>query len=166
MSSKLTRTSIVLVAALTLVIVASIFTYITYGQAKNSGVEQAKIILYYSELVSMPRTTVNADLYCVDSLIDHGNWTGVKLGSVLEKAGLNQQVENVEFHASDGYSITIPYSVAMRGDVIIAYEKDGSNLPELTRLVIPNAYGDEWISKITQIKIIFSSGNYVSIYLR
>ena len=75
-------------------------------------------------------------------------------------------MENVEFHASDGYSTTIPYSVAMQADVIIAYEKDGSKLPEVTRLVIPNANGDEWISKITQIKIIFPSGNYLSIYLK
>ncbi len=162
----MTRTSIVLAAALTLIIVVSIFTYNTYAQSKTNGVEQAKIILEYTELVTMPRTTINADLYCVNSLIEHGNWTGVKLGSVLEKAGLNQQVENVEFHASDGYSTTIPYSVAMRADVIIAYEKDGSKLPEVTRLVIPNANGDEWISKITQIKIIFPSGNYSSIYLK
>jgi hypothetical protein len=141
MSGKLTRTSITLAAALILVIVASIFTYNTYGQAKINSVEQAKIILDYSELVAMLRTTVNADLYCVDSLIDHGNWTVVKLGSVLEKAELQT-------------------------DVIIAYEKDGSSLPEVTRLVIPNANGDEWISKITQIKIVFPSGSYTSIYLK
>lgn len=166
MSGKLTRKSAILVAALMLIVVASIFTYITYGQTKNSGVEQAKIVIYHDELVTMPRTTVNADLYCVDSLIDHGNWTGVKLGFVIAKAGLNQQVENVEFHASDGYSTTISYSVAMRPDVLIAYEKDGSSLPEVTRLVIPNVNGDEWISKITQIKIIFTSGNYASIFLK
>ena len=85
----MTRTSIVLAAALTLIIMISIFTYNTYAQSKTNGVQQAKIILEYTELVTMPRTTINADLYCVNSLIEHGNWTGVKLGSVLEKAGLN-----------------------------------------------------------------------------
>ena len=66
----------------------------------------------------------------------------------------------MEFHVSERYSIMISNSVGIRFDVLIAYEKDGSSLPEVTRWVIGNVNGDEWISKITEIKIIFTSGNY------
>jgi DMSO/TMAO reductase YedYZ molybdopterin-dependent catalytic subunit len=166
MNLRLTSKSVVLVIALVVIIVVSISAYITYGQTKVNSVEQAKTIIDYGELVTMPRTTVNADLYCVGSLVDHGNWTGVRLRLVLQKAGSNQQVESVEFYASDGYSTKISYSVATRDDVIIAYEKDGVALPEVTRLVIPDVNGDEWVSSISQIKIVFPSGNYTSLYLK
>jgi DMSO/TMAO reductase YedYZ molybdopterin-dependent catalytic subunit len=165
MSLKLTRISLVLAATLTIVILASSFTYSTSSKAKISSVEQTQIHLDYGELITMPRTTVYAELSCIGYFIDSGNWTGVRLGLVLEKAGLIQQAESVEFYASDGYSTSMPYSEAMREDIIIAYEKDGSKLPEVTRLVIPNANGGEWISKIYQIKIVNPSGNLTSLYL-
>jgi DMSO/TMAO reductase YedYZ molybdopterin-dependent catalytic subunit len=78
----------------------------------------------------------------------------VRLGLLLEKAGLPQQARTVEFHATDGYTVRLTLSTAMREDVIVAYEKDGSSLPETTRLVIPSANGSEWISRITQIRIL------------
>jgi DMSO/TMAO reductase YedYZ molybdopterin-dependent catalytic subunit len=169
MSGKLRKRTIALAATLAVVIMASIFIYGTYGQAKTEyppSVEQARIYLDYNEFVTMPRTTVYAELDCVGSYVDSGNWTGVRLGFVLEKAGLTQQADVVELYASDGYSTKIAYSVAMRENVIIAYEKDGSTLPEVTRLVVPNANGDEWISNIARIKVVFSSGSYASIYLK
>lgn len=169
MSVKYTRISIVLAATLTIVITASIFTDSASGQEKLKvlhSAEQAQVYLDYGELITMPTTTVYAELSCYGSLIDGGNWTGVRLGLVLEKTGLIEKAERVEFHASDGYLTSMLYSEAMREDVIIAYEIDGSNLPEVTRLVIPGANGSEWISSIYKITIIFPSGSLKTLYLR
>ena len=167
----MTRISIALAATLTIVIMASIFAANTSGQTnlmQLPSVEQARprvIYIDYGELITMPRTTVYAELSCYGYFVASGNWTGVRLGLVLEKDWLIQQAESVEFHASDGYSTSMPYSEAMREDIIIAYEKDGSNLPEVTRLVIPGMNGSEWINKINQIVIVFPSGSLTSIYL-
>lgn len=152
-----------LAATLTIVIVVSIFIYSTYGQNK-AGVEQSRIYIDHGELVAMPRTTVYAWLDCYGSYVDSGNWTGVRLGYLLEKAGATQQVDGVQLYASDGYSTQISYSVAARMDVIVAYQKDGDALPS-TRLVVPGANGDVWISAITQIKVVYSSGSYISLIL-
>ena len=112
------------------------------------------INLDFEQLVKMPRSTVYAELYCDGALVDHGNWTGVKLGLLLEKAGLPQEATTLELRGTDGYDTNLSLSTAMREDVIIAYEKDGVSLAERTRLVIPGANGSEWISGITQIIIL------------
>ena len=160
------KRTIALAATLTIAIVTSIFIYGTYGQTKNdsSSVEQSRIFINYAELVAMPRTTVCAELDCIGSYVDNGNWTGVRLGYLLEKVGVTQQADTVELYASDGYSTHISYSTAIREDVVVAYEKDGGALPEVTRLVVPETNGDVWISNITRIKVIYPSGSYTSLF--
>jgi uncharacterized repeat protein (TIGR01451 family) len=39
-------------------------------------------------------------------------------------------------------------------NAIVAFEKDGNPLPETTRLVLPLANGNEWISMITRIELV------------
>ena len=159
---------VVLAAIFMIAIVTSIYIYGTYGQTKSDSfpsIEQSRIYLNYGELVAMPRTTVYAELDCIGTYVDNGNWTGVRVEYLLEKAGVTQQADTVELYARDGYSTHISYLTATRDDVIVAYEKDGSELPETTRLVVPDTNGDVWISKIARIKVVFPSGNYSSLIL-
>lgn len=109
--------------------------------------------LTFNELVAMPNITEYAELYCDDQLVTSGKWTGVRLGLVLEKAGLYQQADTVKFYAQDGYSTRISITEANRGDVILAYEKDDEPLNETLRLVVPKANGPIWISMITRITV-------------
>lgn len=109
--------------------------------------------LTFDELRTMERSTVFAELDCDWNFITIGNWTGVRLGLVLEKTGPYPQVVNVTFYATDGYTTTLSITTAMREDVIIAYEKDGEPLLERTRLVIPGENGAQWISALTEITI-------------
>lgn len=109
--------------------------------------------LTFNELVAMPNTTEYAELYCEDQFVASGKWTGVRLGFVLEKAGLYQQADTVKFYAQDGYSTRISITEANRGDVILAYEKDGEPLSEKLRLVVPGANGAIWISMIIEITV-------------
>jgi hypothetical protein len=105
------------------------------------------------DLVSMPQTTVNADLYCYGNLVTSGNWIGVKVSYLLEMAEYNEQAISVKFYAEDGYTINVPVEEALRDDVIIAYKKDGQLLPEALRLVIPDTNGNLWISMINQVTL-------------
>jgi DMSO/TMAO reductase YedYZ molybdopterin-dependent catalytic subunit len=113
--------------------------------------------LTMDQLVAMPETTVEADLYCEGVLVTSGNWTGVKLSKILQTAGLKSQAESVAFSASDGYSVTIPLVDAMRDDVIVAYSLNNEILSEETRLVLPGANGASWIAMITLITVTTSS---------
>ena len=118
-----------------------------------------QVHLTFSELVNMPRRTVFAELYCEGVFIESGNWTGVRLKSVIERVGISSQNGTVEFYANDGYLTRLNLSTAMREDIIIAHEKDGRSLSEITRLVVPNANGAEWISMINQLNIVIPSDN-------
>lgn len=117
------------------------------------------LTLSLNNLAAMPQSTEYAELYCYGELVESGYWTGVNLGFLLENAGVDQQAESVEFHAQDGYSVTLSSTDLMRPDVIIAYEKDGQPLHEGLRLVVPGENGNLWISMITNLVVLDANGN-------
>lgn len=116
-----------------------------------------------SQLLDMPKTIVNADLYCNGALVTYGNWGGVPVSYLLMQADANaSEVGSVRFVASDGYLVTIPVKLAMDPQIIVAYELDGKLLPEGLRLIIPGANGGAWISEIISITVSTSGADYPS----
>jgi hypothetical protein len=113
--------------------------------------------LTLTEMEALPQTTVNAVLYCVDfpgNVVAQGNWTGVKLGYLLEQAGVSQDAIKVAFFAADGYATDLTLTTAKRDDVIVAYQKDGLPLSESLRLVVPGKWGYKWIAQLTRIELV------------
>jgi len=121
------------------------------------GLVDQTLNLSLNDIITLPQTKVNANLYCYGDLVSAGNWFGVELGVLLEKAGLNDEANYIMLVASDGYSTVLDVSIAMQQDVIIAYQLNGQPLPEILRLVLPKENGDKWISLITQITAISTS---------
>jgi hypothetical protein len=110
--------------------------------------------LSMDDIYAMPKNAVYSDLSCYGRLIESGFWGGVSLRVLLAEAGYTEQKANLQFYASDGYTTTLTLSEDISQDtIIVAYELEGSPLPEILRLVIPNANGAAWISKITSISI-------------
>jgi DMSO/TMAO reductase YedYZ molybdopterin-dependent catalytic subunit len=121
------------------------------------GFVQHPLNLTFDELVAMPRSTVNAELYCVgapDHPFASGNWTGVRLGLILERAGVYPEAMKVAFYAEDGFTTDLTVTAAMREDIILAYEKYNEPLPEKLRLVVPGKWGYKWISLVTHIELV------------
>ena len=118
----------------------------------SNGINNS-ITLSIDEIYAMPKTTVYSDLNCYGRLIASGMWGGVSLQVLLAETGYTTQTANLQFYASDGYTTTLTFSNDTNQDVIVAYELEGSSLPEILRLVIPNANGEAWISRITSISI-------------
>lgn len=157
-------TCLAVVAAVIVSTAAFLFVSSAFG---NTSVLNAPTggNITYDELRAMPRSTEYAELDCYGVPVSKGNWTGVRLGLVLGETMSHQNAKSIEFYASDGYATTLSFSDALQGNVIIAYELNGSPLPEKTRLVLPSMNGSEWISDITRIKIFDLQGNYSFIYL-
>jgi hypothetical protein len=105
----------------------------------------------YNQLLAMPQTTVYANELCYGGSVASGNWVGVSLSYLLQQAGLTPAVASIDFQAQDGYAVILPVQEAMQSDVIIAYELNGSPLPETLRLVVPEENGNIWIALITSI---------------
>jgi DMSO/TMAO reductase YedYZ molybdopterin-dependent catalytic subunit len=133
--------------------------------------------LTLSEIVAIPKSIVNAALICVDAPntpITKGNWTGIKLRTLLEIAEPSANVTKDGFGATDDYSTNLTVEAAMQDNIILAYEKDGVSLNDL-RLVEPGRWGYKWISCLTYIELVdynflgvweskgYSDQSYVSI---
>jgi DMSO/TMAO reductase YedYZ molybdopterin-dependent catalytic subunit len=114
----------------------------------------------YTQLFAMPKTEINADLYCDGALVTNGIWSGVALNYLLNQAQLTPEVSSIQLTASDGYQVAIPLDLAVQPQIIIAYELNGQPLPEGLRLVIPDANGAAWISKITFITMSAAGAPY------
>jgi DMSO/TMAO reductase YedYZ molybdopterin-dependent catalytic subunit len=124
-------------------------------QLTVTGLVANPMNLSWAEMVAMPKSTVNAALICVDApttILEQGNWTGIKLRVLLEEAEPSSAAIKVGFLAADDYSTDLTMETAMRDDVIVAYEKDGEPLNDL-RLVVPGKWGYKWISQLTRIEL-------------
>lgn len=118
------------------------------------NLNQTTANLSLDDLLALPKTTVGAALYCYGNLVAGGYWSGIKLTDLFSQVGgIEAEVRSFDLKAEDGYRVGIPLETAMRPDVIIAYEKDGTPLPEKLRLVIPDANGDVWIAQISSIEM-------------
>ena len=95
--------------------------------------------------------------------IGNAEWTGVKLRDVLKDAGLPvddlpADVKHAQFHAAEAYGASIPIEKAVdkRGDVLLAYQMNGRDLPRdhgyPLRVIVPGhvaARSVKWVQRIT-----------------
>jgi DMSO/TMAO reductase YedYZ molybdopterin-dependent catalytic subunit len=121
------------------------------------GFVESPLNLTIDDIAAMPPSTVYGALICVGlptNPLEEGYWTGVRLGFILEQAGVSPEAVKVAFYADDGFTTDLPITTAMRDDIILAYEKDGEPLYENLRLVVPCKWGYKWIRDLTHIELV------------
>lgn len=156
-------------AAITIILILTSFAFIAIPAANSApseadaewkltvtGLVENQLTLNWTDIKAMQRTTVEADLYCVDYPsvpLEQGNWTGIRLKSLLEEAKPLATAVKIGFFASDDFSTDLPVEAATRDDIILAYEKDGEFLNDI-RLVVPGHWGYKWISQLDSLKLL------------
>ena len=135
--------------------------------------------LNYDDLLAMPSTTVTRYVECAgngrafyDILMNNpaqggqwhlgaygiAEWTGVKLGDVLNQAGIKSSAVDVMPWGFDSLQVRRPMSVAkaMESDTLIAYMMNGDILPPdhgfPARVLTPGWVGvanTKWVNRIT-----------------
>lgn len=125
------------------------------------GMVERPTTLAYEDLLALPSTTFLRTQECISNeiggdLISNGQWTGVPLRIVLERAGVKPGAIKVQFTCDDGYTTAIPIAEATEEQTILAHQLNGAPLPERhgfpTRLIFPAHYGmknPKWITRIT-----------------
>ncbi|WP_367834425.1 molybdopterin-dependent oxidoreductase [Vulcanisaeta sp. JCM 16159] len=130
------------------------------------GLVNNPLNLTYSELTSMPTTTIIDTLQCVSVpyfLKAVVKWTGVPLKYVLNAAGVQSGATKVILYGADGYTSDLPLWKAMEDDTLIAFMADGQ--PLLTthgypvRLVVPRWWGYKYVKWL--VKITVTNENYL-----
>ena len=143
----------------------------TEWQLTITGLVNKPLNLTLADLIAMEQTTINEKLYCVGPpsfLVDEGNWTGVKLKFLLERAEISPAAIKVAFYAyDDDFSTDLTIVSAMNESLIVAYEKDGTPLNEKLRLIVPGRWGYKWIHSLNNIELVdhnvlgrYESGGY------
>jgi sulfite oxidase len=94
--------------------------------------------------------------------VSTATWTGVPLGALLERAGVQASAQHFWMEAADRSPLpqvpkflrSIPREIAL-GEALVAYEMNGQPLPLLhggpLRLVVPRWYGMAWTKWLTHV---------------
>ena len=115
----------------------------------------------YQQLITLPSVEEYVTLECISNLvggdlISNAKWRGVPLRAFLERARLRPGVVDIAFYAQDGYSESIPLEMAMRDEVMVAYEMNGEPLPSKhgfpARLIVPGFFGLKHVKWLTKIE--------------
>lgn len=129
---------------------------------KVTGLVDKPFTMTYDEIVSSESVTEVESLMCVqdpERLFARGNWTGVKVKDLLDKAGVKPGVRTVIFRAVDGYSSSLELS-DVTDDVILAYEVNGETLPAKIGypliVVVPGRWGYKWVKWVDTVELASS----------
>lgn len=124
---------------------------VTYSEFKQLPMVSEKVTC---TCVGWPPEDVGINAYDVYTF----NWTGVRVSVLLEMAGVKAEAADVVFHASDGYSSSLPLETALLLNIILAVEADGAPLTRETgypfRLVVPCWWGYKWVKFVERIEVV------------
>jgi DMSO/TMAO reductase YedYZ molybdopterin-dependent catalytic subunit len=95
----------------------------------------------------------------------NARWVGVPLKDVLARAEISNSARQVTFDGLDialfgggDFVKALEIGHAMDGEVMIAYQMNGADLPFLNgfpvRLVVPGHYGTYWVKHLSAIEVI------------
>src|SRR3989454_5596589 len=119
----------------------------------------------YADLQALATIDEFVTLECVSNevggnLISMAEWTGVRLATILQSAGVDASPNNwVVFTSADGYTAAIPITKAMDPSTLLAVYMNGGPLATAhgypARIIVPGLYGmfhAKWVTKIEAVQ--------------
>jgi DMSO/TMAO reductase YedYZ molybdopterin-dependent catalytic subunit len=151
------------------------------------GAVRHPLSLSYEQLRAMPSETRVATLECAGNsrvflvpqvpgaqwalgAVGNAEWTGVPLGALLERAGLEKDACEIVLEGADrgtpaeepippgpvSYARSVPRDKAIQREVLIAYQMNGCDLPTdhgyPVRAIVPGHYGMASVKWLTHVQ--------------
>jgi DMSO/TMAO reductase YedYZ molybdopterin-dependent catalytic subunit len=158
-------------------------------QLRINGAVRNPLSLTYQQLRDMPSETRVATLECAGNsrvflvpqvagaqwelgAVGNAEWTGVPLGALLERAGLEEDACEIVLEGADrgtpkeepvppgavSYARSLPRDKALQREVLIAYNMNGRDLPlhhgYPVRAIVPGHYGMASVKWLTHIQAV------------
>ncbi|MDB4955801.1 MAG: sulfite oxidase-like oxidoreductase [Myxococcales bacterium] len=158
-------------------------------QLRIDGAVTNPFSLSYEQLRAMPSETRVATLECAGNsrvflipqaagvqwelgAVGNAEWTGVPLGALLERAGLEEDACEIVLEGADrgtpkeppvprgpiSYARSLPRHKALQREVLIAYQMNGRDLPldhgYPVRAVVPGHYGMASVKWLTHVHVV------------
>lgn len=127
------------------------------------GMVDSPYTLTLDEIRAMPATTDINALQCISnevggSLIGNGEWEGVFLKDLLERAGVQPGAVDLKFTCADDYTESITIEEALSPDVRLVYEMNGAPLTDKhgfpARLLVPGIYGMKNVKWVEKMEVV------------
>jgi sulfoxide reductase catalytic subunit YedY len=125
-----------------------------------SGRVKRPISLTYPEILAIPSIEKNVLLICPGFFANHGQWKGISVKVLLERAGMDKDVTHVTFSGPKGgygKQETFPMEDILGDKVFLAYGVNGEPLPKKhgfpLRVVAEGYYGDDWVKYVYKMTL-------------
>lgn len=132
------------------------------------GMVDRELVISYADLLERERTEAWVTLSCVSNpvggtLVGNAWWSGVRLQTLLEEAGVQEGADAILQTSEDGWTCGTPLSAVLDGrDAMLAVAMNGRPLPIdhgfPVRTVVPGLYGfvsaTKWVvdMKVTRFR--------------
>ncbi len=121
------------------------------------GLVQKPAALTYEEVLLYTPYEKMVTLHCVEGWSVDILWEGVLLKDLFDSAGVADEATTVIFYSYDGYTTSLPLSVVLDKNMIMAYKMNGIVLPPERgfpfQLVAEDKLGYKWAKWITRIEL-------------
>jgi DMSO/TMAO reductase YedYZ molybdopterin-dependent catalytic subunit len=130
---------------------------------KVFGAVDRPFTLSYTELVAQPRVDEYVTLRCVDDppqghLMSNAYWSGVRLSTLLDRAGVHSSGAAVVMRAPDAYAEIVPIADARSDFALLAYGMNGQTLPWRhggpARVLVPGYVGLKNVKWVESLEVV------------
>jgi DMSO/TMAO reductase YedYZ molybdopterin-dependent catalytic subunit len=122
------------------------------------GLVERELSLSFAEIKALPAAREYAELDCPGFFTDRGTWTGVRVGDLLDLAGIEKRGSTLTFTSVDGgYSQTLSVDTAREDGMLIAYRFEDREFSPVhgfpLRLVARGQPGYVWVKWLGEIAV-------------
>jgi DMSO/TMAO reductase YedYZ molybdopterin-dependent catalytic subunit len=122
-----------------------------------TGLVERPLSLTLGQALALPPASKVVTLHCVEGWSVKVLWEGIRLGALLDSAGVDSTANTVIFRAVDGYSTSLPLATVRDRDLVLAHRMNGVVLPRERgyplQLVAEDKWGYKWIKWLTEVEV-------------
>lgn len=111
----------------------------------------------YAEVTALSSEERLVRLDCVEGWNATILWKGVPMNTLLDAAGVQPEANTVIFHATDGYTTSLPLSEIQEKNQLLAYDANGIALPPQMGypfiFVAEDKWGYKWARWVNRIEL-------------
>jgi DMSO/TMAO reductase YedYZ molybdopterin-dependent catalytic subunit len=127
-----------------------------------SGLVDSTLSLSWATIQALPAASSDTMLmYCVEGWEVQGNWKGILVQQLLDRAHLKPAARYILFRCVDGYSTSLPIAYLLKYKAMLAYEVNDYPLSAShgfpLRLIAFGKYGYKWAKWVNRLEVMGQS---------
>jgi DMSO/TMAO reductase YedYZ molybdopterin-dependent catalytic subunit len=133
-------------------------------QLTITGLVDSSYSLSWEDIKELPPAFTDTILmYCVEGWEVWGNWKGVLIKDLLDRAHVQDDGEYILFECVEGYRTSLPISYLVKYNAMLAYEVNHAPLQSHDgfplRLIAFGKFGYKWAKWVHQLTVMDKSQN-------